>query len=73
MDLGNGGGGDYIFHLPTIGWKSYDEMGENEDDVVENGEVMLKPSIPKPMYQKSPFKPCIGLISISPPPMPQNG
>ena len=74
-----GGGCDYIFLPPTIAQKSYDDMGEREDDVAENEEMMLmllmmtmlvlmlKPSILKPMYQS--FQaglPCIGLISISP-------
>ena len=71
-------GGDYIFLLPTIAQKRYDDLGEreDEDDVAENLllmlmmlVLMLKPSILKPIYQS--FQaglPCIGLISISPPP-----
>ena len=42
MDLGRGGGGcDYIFLPPTIAQKSYDDLGEreDEDDVAENEEM----------------------------------
>ena len=46
MDLGNmGGGGRDLITFFTTGRKSYDFMGEKEEDVTENGEAAAAEAI----------------------------